>query len=115
MYLYLYTNLLKNSTVFEKNLNFCELIFYCFRGAKSRGSIKIGKIQNGILGLLFIFNIKSWKNQHISNTIICTNTTILLSSQKRWIMLRNNIELDVKEKCIEGKTTRAEIAKEINI
>lgn len=30
-------------------------------------------------------------------------------------MLRNNIELDVKVKCIEGKTTQAEIAKEINI
>ena len=32
-----------------------------------------------------------------------------------WIMLRNNIELDVKVKCIEGKTTQAEIAKEIDI
>lgn len=30
-------------------------------------------------------------------------------------MLRNNIELDVIVKCIEGKTTQAEIAKEINI
>ena len=30
-------------------------------------------------------------------------------------MLRNNIEMDVKVKCIEGKTTQAEIAKEINI
>lgn len=30
-------------------------------------------------------------------------------------MLRNNIELDVKVKCIEWKTTQAEIAKEINI
>ena len=62
-----------------------------------------------------LFNTKSWKRQYISGTIICTNTTILLSSQKRWIMLRNNIELDVKVKCIEGKTTQAEIAKEINI
>ena len=30
-------------------------------------------------------------------------------------MLKNNIELDVKVKCIEGATTQAELAKEISI
>ena len=30
-------------------------------------------------------------------------------------MLKNNIEVDVKVKCIEKKTTQAELAKEISI
>ena len=35
----------------------------------------------------------------------------------RWVrnMLKNNIEIDVKVKCIEGETTQAELAKGISI
>ena len=48
-------------------------------------------------------------------TINCTNDTIICCEERVREMLKNNIEVDVKVKCIENETTQAELAKEISI
>ena len=54
-----------------------------------------------------------WKNQRKCVIIIQTNCSISGTFEKRSVMLTNNIEIDVKTRCIEEKVSQQQLADDI--
>lgn len=54
-----------------------------------------------------------WIYQGIYSTINCTDNSIVKPESRRTGMLLNNIELDVKTKCIEEKISQQKVGEEV--